>query len=145
MNYFVMMAMVVVVVTLPLPNADALIDCYVCIGYDSSLPENELINNKYCPQGSFDSSKVTTTKGVACMAVIVEQGGKTLTERVYISTTTKMASNMTTRGYYKGSIHGYICDEAFCNDQSPSASSTLSFQLPLLLLSLLAALPRCLA
>ncbi|KAG7165952.1 uncharacterized protein LOC121869965 isoform X2 [Homarus americanus] len=127
-------AVSLLLVTLCIIHTGSAFQCYRCTGYDSSLPDNKITNNKACTPGNFDGSKLLNVSGSSdspCMAITESYNNKQMTVRdggSYYSYNTKKVS---TGHIYR--LNGYICDTNLCNKEDPSnASSIPTLLLPLL-------------
>nr|XP_027207336.1 uncharacterized protein LOC113800749 [Penaeus vannamei] len=120
---------VFLVASLAIVHASVVTQCYTCMGYDSSLPYNNLTNNPYCVSESFEASKVPKRDSpsgfCAAEAVRAENVGE-WTARGGIQVLSSRDNYI-----YDAS---YVCKGNLCNDKPISSAGTPVHLLPLLLI-----------
>ncbi|XP_045113070.1 uncharacterized protein LOC123505605 [Portunus trituberculatus] len=124
--FFVVMAMVAGVT---LAQTAEKVKCYVCTGYDPNVKDDQLTNNKNCPQEHFDKAKISTVEADVCQAMLYRTGGNITTKR------SEMGASLTKHNTRKADtlIKGYYCRSDLCNAHDPSAappSTALHLALP---------------
>lgn len=120
---------VFLVASLAIVHASVVTQCYTCMGYDSSLPYNNLTNNPYCVSESFEASKVPKRDSpsgfCAAEAARAENVGE-WTARGGIQVLSSRDNYI-----YDAS---YVCKGNLCNDKPISSAGTPVHLLPLLLI-----------
>ncbi|XP_069170137.1 uncharacterized protein [Procambarus clarkii] len=113
------------------------LECYVCVGYNSSVPDNPVSNNANCPADNFDASKVgsrsTTSddKMPLCSAIIISVDGKPVTARG-ASSYNNTKTNALEKKMTDVTLCGYWCDTDLCNSKDPNGCGVAVVLVPLI-------------
>ncbi|XP_042227520.1 uncharacterized protein LOC121869966 [Homarus americanus] len=115
-------AVSLLLVTLCIIHTGSALQCYLCMGFNSLLPYDQVYNNPACTSEDFDASQLLTENSTnvnepSCMAIIQTYEGMSITSR-----TPDDSGPTQTRTGFQGKIarfHGYFCDGNLCNSQDP--------------------------
>ncbi|XP_042857394.1 uncharacterized protein LOC122243768 [Penaeus japonicus] len=112
----------------------ASIRCYTCVGYNSSLPTDDLTNNPYCVSENFTNTEVQTREASYgfCHAMTVRTDAGELTKRVGDIVLLNQRSYI----YHLN----YLCNADLCNDKPTNSAGTPSLLWFLLVPALLSRL-----
>ncbi|XP_037785244.1 uncharacterized protein LOC119581036 [Penaeus monodon] len=119
---------VFLVAVVAIAQTSAELQCYTCIGYNSSSPFNEMYNNPFCVSENFQASKVPKLKSQRGIC--------------YAETDKADIGEITVRYGEEGLplprnylyMTGYLCQGHLCNSRPTSSAGTSSLLLPLMLI-----------
>lgn len=121
MNKVLTLPLLAVVMVATLPHAGAVL-CYMCQGYNSSFPESDVMNTKYCSDENFENAFLSKENGSTCIAMVKEHGGLSLTVRAHVignNVPIDMREMENTKTQYI-TFKGYFCNGDLCNDYAIS-------------------------